>query len=254
MRDSGRIGTRLLLFVSFCVVLFMVADWFTSGAVRQYMRPVFSPVVGGAERVARVFSQNEFWKTRRALQDEVAKLTEELARRDVGTAITAALQSENDLLRGLMGISDSGVTVPITSSFSSSPYGTFSIGGGSSRGIHEGDVVLARDGFVLGTVTDVSINSAVVRAIFAPGIPSEVVVGEVGFSLSGRGGGNAYAEVPREAPLVERALVIAPFLDNRPVGIIGKIESASSSAFADVYVSFPFNPNTLRFVKVVPRL
>lgn len=253
MRSEGRSGTRVFVFVSFVVVLAMATDWFTGGALRQFVRPVFTPLAHVSERVLHVLNAQEFWKTRTALQSEVSSLREELAHRDAENALLRTLQNENTVLRSLLGVSDTGITVPITSSFASSPYGTFTIGGGSTRGIHEGDIAIVRDGFVLGTVTDVSLNSAIVRAVFAPGVESEVVSGDIGFSISGRGGGNAFAQVPREAPLSEGAPVTAPFLDNRPVGVIGQIESASSSAFADVYVHFPFNPNSLQFVIVVPR-
>lgn len=253
MSTAGRSGTRVFVFVSVVVALLMTVDWFTAGAIRHVVRPALTPIATFSERVVQALEAQEFWKTRTALLNEVSMLKEELTRREMESALLSALESENTILRSLVGFSDTGVTVPITSSFSSSPYGTFTIGGGSSHGIEGGDIVIAREGFVLGTVTDVALHSAIVRAVFAPGVDSDVVAGDVGFSVSGRGGGNALAQVPREAPLSTGAPVIAPFLDNRPVGVIGNIESASSSAFADVYVHFPFNPNSLRFVTVVKR-
>ncbi len=251
MKDAGRTGTRALVLVSLCALAFVAVDWATSGAARSALRPALPPVVSIAGQLSRSITGVEFWKTRSALHGEILALKEELARRDISAVTIDALESENEMLRQFLGISGGGITVPITSSFSSSPYGTFTVGGGREAGIQEGDIAIVSEGFVLGIVTDVGEYSATVRAVFAPGIPSDVTVGETGFSLSGRGGGNAYAEVPREAPLTEGALVTAPFFHNRPVGVIGKIESASSSAFADVYISFPFNPHAIRFVKVV---
>lgn len=252
--SRGSSATRVLVFVTIFVALSMTLDWFLAGGLRTYVRAALQPIVSIAASAAHTVARTETWKTRSALQHEVIRLQEELARRDVLLASENALRQENEILRSLVRLSDKkeGFAVPVISSFSSSPYGTFTIGAGSLRGVQEGDIALVGD-FVLGTVSEVSQNSSLVRAVLAPGITTEVLSGTVGFSLSGRGGGNGFAQVPREAELENGAPIVSPSLGERPVGVIGRIESASSSAFSDVYVAFPFNIQAIRFVFVSPR-
>lgn len=254
--NDGKSPTRALFLVTMFAVLFMSTDWFVNGALRSYTRTFIQPFVSGMYRVSTSLLHTEFWVTRDALQNEVRNLRSELASTQDARAALLVAQKENELLRTMARVAEKtqGVTVPITSSFTSSPYGTFTIGGGSSIGVQVGDAVIAGDGFVLGTVTDVGLDSAVVSAVFAPGASIDVTSNDVGFSLSGRGGGNARAEVPREATLSVGAPVLAPHLANRAVGVIGRIEAASSSAFSDVFVIFPVNTNAIQRVFVTPRI
>ncbi len=253
--QEGKSPTRLLALITLGVVLFMGADYLLKGLLRSQVRAYTEPVATASHRVAGFVFQTNFWKSRAALQREVERLTMEVEREKGRQAALEAVQGENEILRSLARVAENtpGKTVPIISSFSSSPYGTFMIGGGSSAGINVGDLALVGDGFVLGSVTNVSQNSAVVSAVFSPGASTDVMTDDVAFSVQGRGGGNARAEVPRELPLAEGDALLAPLYASRPVGIIGRIESASSSAFSDVFVLLPYNINTIRFVFVTPR-
>jgi cell shape-determining protein MreC len=249
---EGKSPTRTLLLVTLFAVLIMGADWIMDGTIRSQARVMVEPLIRAGYQATTLLSRSEYWTTRNALVREVSQLKSELARQGDTESALFVLRKENAELREIAQFAEGteGVTVPITSSFMSSPYGTFTIGGGREAGIQENDIAIAGDGFVLGTVTDVTEHSAVVRAVFAPGAISEVAVGDVAFSLIGRGGGNARAEVPREASLEIGAPVLLPRLSHRSIGVIGRIESASSSAFSDVFISFPFNINAIRFVFV----
>lgn len=252
---EGKSRARLLTIISFGVVLFMVADYAFDGALRSQVRTYTEPVITMSYRVGGFVFQTDFWKSRAALQREVERLSMEVEREKGVFAAIEAVRDENEILRSLARVAENtpGTTVPVVSSFSSSPYGTFMIGAGSVHGISVGDLALASDGFVLGSVTDVAENSSVVGAVFSPGVSTDVMTDNVAFSVIGRGGGNARAEVPRELPLAVGEPILAPQYASRPVGIIGRIESASSSAFSDVFVLFPYNINTIRFVFVTPR-
>lgn len=255
-----RRGTGALFAATLIVVAVVLIDMFSGGVVRSAARLALAPFANFGRASVAAVSGGNLWSTRGGLLKENAELRierDKLAAEGLGYR---ALQAQNESLSEMARLAEtessggnqSGVTAAVISSFRASPYGTFIIGAGVQHGVREGSIVLAEGGFVIGVVSDVSNSSAVVRMVFAPGEKTDVVVGATGFSISGRGGGNASAEVPREAPVQEQSPVFAPGFENRPVGIIGKIESSTSSAYADVYVVFPQNLNTIRYVHVVP--
>lgn len=253
--QEGKSPTRLLALITLGVVLFMGVDSVLNGLLRAQVRAYAEPIMSMSHRIGSSVFQTDFWKSRSALQREIERLSSEVDREKGMQAAFRVLEKENDILRTFARVAENtpGVTVSVISSYAASPYGTFMIGGGSAQGISVGDLALAGDGFVLGSVTDVSEKSAVVSAVFSPGTLTDVMTDTVAFSVRGRGGGNARAEVPRELPLGVGDPLLAPLYGSRPVGVIGKIESASSSAFADVFVLFPYNTNTIRFVFVTSR-
>lgn len=252
MRRTSR-TSRALVWLTTLVIVLAVVDFVFGGVLRTPVRSVLTPVASVAASAGRNLWSVNFFSSRRALLGEVANLKTEVERMKERDLLVTTLLAENASLRSLSVIGEkNGMTVPVRSSFSASPYGTFLIGAGESDGVMSGDVVLSESGFVLGVVSDVQSDSALVTFAFAPGSTLEAVSGETGFTLSGRGLGNARAEVPREVPLKERDTVFAPALGTSPIGIIGRIESASSSAYATVFVYLPTNLNTVRFVRVIP--
>src|SRR5262249_54083449 len=143
-----------------------------------------------------------------------------------------------------------GVTARVLSSYRTTPYGTFLIDAGENDGVHMGAIVLTPGGYVLGKVSNVSRSDATVEAFFAPGSKMNLVDGNVAFAAEGQGGGNASAEVPREAKVAVGDAVIAPEYGGRTAGTIMHIESASSSATAILSIRIPVNLDSLRFVYV----
>ncbi|TSC85685.1 MAG: hypothetical protein G01um10148_1071 [Parcubacteria group bacterium Gr01-1014_8] len=245
-----------LLVATFLILVVIGADVFMDGAIRSRIRPMLVPVASfGRSAVAAVAGQ-DFWSSRQALLNENESLRERIEKMEAQNAGFEALRDDYEALQKMMAVTDEegekGLIAPIASSFRASPYGTFIIGAGFTKGVREGDIVLSEGGFVLGAVSEVNAKSSLVRMVFAPGQKTEVVSGSTGFTISGRGGGNASAEVPREAALAEGAPVRASIYEGRPIGIIGNIESASSSAYAEIHVVFPINLNTVRYVYIVP--
>lgn len=190
---------------------------------------------------------------KQTLIEENTQLKEEIARRDENALRYAALADENASLREMLELaSEEGISVPVLSSFESSPYGTFRIGGGAAAGIQEGSIVLTSGGFVLGSVTFVSPRTATVEAFFAPGKEIQMQVNGIPFVADGRGGGNARGEIPRDAKVALNDVVIIPSFGGRTAGIVGSIESASSSAYTTLYIRIPRNLDSLRYVHVLP--
>lgn len=240
-------GTLALLAAA---ALIFGIDTLSAGFVRTNVRAAVGAVLS-------VVPQNSggILRDRAQLREENAKLRNALSQWEEEHSRFSALAQENALLREMAQLAmseDVGVSAPVISSFSSSPYGTFVIGVGEGDGVHVGDLVLSPGGFVLGIVVNAQRETATVETLFAPQKSLEMIVGDIAFLAEGRGGGNARGEIPREALVQKGAVVIAPEFYGRPAGIVGEIVSASSSAVATIFIRVPTNLNTLRFVYVIP--
>jgi cell shape-determining protein MreC len=238
-----------------CIVIVFAIDGFSGGRVRSYVRTFSSVAWGAAGYTADFVNQSGYFSSRSALARENRELSERLALFEEQSARYHALEMQNDALRAMVSLVESdrsGQTARVLSSFRTAPYGTFVIAAGERDGIARGDIVLTSGGFALGRITDLDAHTATVHALFAPGATTEVVVRDVAFSVDGRGGGNAYAEIPRGAGLALGDAAIVPEYGGRVAGLIGSIESASSSATEKLYLRLPHNLDTLRFVYVVP--
>ena len=247
------------LFVAFIAILLTAGfvfgiDTLSGGAVRGYARQGGAVLYAAAAGAASFATQSGALASKHSLQEENRELREAIAMRDEQTARFGALMDENATLREMASLAtrDEGVTVPVLSSFESSPYGTFRIGGGTMSGITEGSIVLTPGGFVLGVVTYATARTATVEAFFAPGKSIEMNAKGVPFLAEGHGGGNARAEVPRDTKLSVGDAVLVPAFESRPAGIIGEIRSASSSASASIYIRLPLNLDSIRYVYVLP--
>jgi cell shape-determining protein MreC len=246
------------LYVAFIAIALVAAfvfgiDRISGGAVHGYARQGGSMVWAVASAAGSMVTGSGVLSTKQTLIEENTQLKEEIAKRDENALRYAALADENASLRELLDLaSEEGVTAPVLSSFESSPYGTFRIGGGAAAGIEEGSIVLTNGGFVLGSVTFVSPRTATVEAFFAPGKELEMQVNGIPFTADGRGGGNARGEIPRDAKVALNDVVIIPAFGGRTAGIVGKIESASSSAYTTLYIRIPRNLDSLRYVYVLP--
>lgn len=246
------------LFVAFIAILFVAVfvfgiDRISGGAVRSYARQGGGALWALASAGANTLTGSGALRSKQSLVEENALLRDELLKRDENATRYAALMAENESLRAMVGLaSEEGVTVPVLSSFTSSPYGTFRIGGGVAVGLQEGSIVLTPGGYVLGAITFVSARTATVEAFFSPGKEIEMQVNGFPFLASGRGGGNARGEIPRDAEVAVNDPVIVPAFGGRTAGIVGKIESASSSAYTTLYIRIPRNLDSLRYVHVLP--
>lgn len=230
-------------------------DTLTGGLVRSYARTMgtlsWSALAGAISTV----DESGLLTTRRALVSENDALKDEIALREEHFVRFHELEAENEILRALARlaeIEEVGVSARVLSSFNVSPYGTFLIDAGKNDGVVVGSIVLTPGGFVFGSVSDVDSHTATVLSLFAPTREVEAHAGDVAFVVQGRGGGNAIAEVPRDAEVNVEDAVIIPEFGGRPAGIIGAIESASSSATQTFFIRFPANLDTLDFVYVIP--
>ncbi len=243
-------GRRVLIIVTLFALLVLVADWLSGGLPRGITRSAVAGASSGVTSALDTTLNTGFFSSRASLARDNAALRNEIARLREEPAAAKILEEENASLRALTGLAESrgGITAPVLSSFRASPYGTFIVGAGRADGVVEGTVVVTEGGFVLGRVSEAGEKRSTVRALFAPGVEGDVLIGKTPASLEGKGGGNASARVSRDAPVLEGDAVTSPEFAGRPVGIVGGLERSDAGAHADVFVRIPVNLDTLRYV------
>lgn len=251
-REQTSARNRLLWVTAFVVAVYIV-DLALGGMLRGYVRIAASVFWQTGTRIERGIVRSGIFASHRELAAENEALRAQVAALEGQSAAAAAALSENTFLRSFAGVAadEPGITVPVTSSFSASPYGTFFIGAGSEEGIAAGSLVLAPDGYCIGRVVEVTARSALVSQLFAPGSELETLAGDVPLTLAGEGGGNATARAPRAAGVTVGAIVIAPSLGGRAVGQVGAVSPDVTDAHLNVSVRTPANIAALSFVRVV---
>ncbi|MCR4325859.1 MAG: rod shape-determining protein MreC [Patescibacteria group bacterium] len=246
-------GRRRLMAATALVILILIADVVSGGYVRGQVRLVASVVSGWGSALMRGVASTGFLQSSASLKAENRALKIQVAQLSERAASAEALKRENDALRELarLAADTPGITAPIISSVSASPYGTFLIGTGGSD-IISGDMVMTEGGFVVGIVSDVRESTALVSEIFAPGNSIDASLQGAYIRVEGRGGGNAHAEAPRDLIVGVGDVVVAPSFGQRPIGIVGAVASTSASASQDVYLHLPSALSAISFVYVSP--
>jgi cell shape-determining protein MreC len=242
-RGTRNTKRRGLIIASVSVCLILIVDAMTGGALRAPIHTTVAIVTGWARSVGDDVEGRIFGRSRTAPADIAAE-----------AAQASALQQENTQLRALVHLAQatSGVTVPVVSSLTASPYGTFLIGGGSAAGIGQGDLVLTAEGYAIGRISAIQSGMGIVAEFLAPGNSFDATVHGASITVEGEGGGNGRAEVPRAVPVAIGDIVTVAALGQRPVAIVGGVASTTASASQTVYFQLPANRVALQYVYVTP--
>lgn len=246
-------GNRKLVIATLLVLAIFCIDLLSGGIFRREVRSLGSIVSQWASHAGSAISGSGFFSSRAGLEDQNRALTEQIAQYQERSAGYDVLLSENAQLRELVHLAAqrAGLTAPIVSSVISSPYGTFLIGAGASDQVAKGNLVLTAGGLVLGRVSDVGAHTSTVQETFAPNTSINAIIAGTAVSVSGSGGGNAHALLPRGVRVGVGDAVLSPELGGRAVGIVGSIASSSASASQDIYIRLPVDIGSLQFVYVV---
>jgi len=247
-------GMGRLVAATAVVILVILLDILSGGKVRAEIRAGAATLSRWSSALGSHVWGSGIFTSRAALESQNAVLAAQLSDLSESAGMAATLQQQNDQLRALVHLAAAspGLTAPVVSSLSASPYGTFLIGVGGGESVSPGDLVLTEGGFVIGRVSHVGAGTALVAEIFAPGASQDAVIDGTSVTLSGSGGGNAQTEVPRGLVLAVGDPVVVPEFGQRPVGIVGAVASTSASASQQVYVRLPSNLSALQFVYVTP--
>ncbi len=250
--ENARRARRRLVWATIVIVCLFGVDFVSDGILRRGVRTANDFSWQTLSVVGMRIKGTGFFTTRSRLAKENIALREQVARLQDTAAAYAALKADNDQLRSFLHVADTvrGITAPVTSSFTASPYGTFTIGAGSLDNVQKGTTVFTPDGFAIGRVEEVSARGALVVGIFSPGQRIDVRVGDTPLVLSGRGGGVAGADAPYRAKISVGDVAFAPSLGQVPVGIVGYVQEGDALASKNVLVRIPINLQSLSFVYV----
>lgn len=235
------------------VVVIFVVDLASGGSLRHASQGAAAAISNTVIRTFSALKYSGFFRTRATLAAQNRLLQTQVEAYQTQSLIYKALQEENAQLAAMahMAQGNVGITVPVLSSFRSSPYGTFLIGGGSVEDVKLNDLVLTEDGFVVGNITNVNTHTALVSEVLGSGKTVDGLVAGSASSFTGTGGGNARAQIGRGVALAVGDVVTSPTAGARPIGIVGHIESGPASAYSTVYIRLPANIESLRYVFVL---
>ena len=151
-----------------------------------------------------------------------------------------------------------GVLASVLARPPETPYDTLVIDAGKDNGVSVGDSVSAGGTVFIGSVEEVYAKSARVVLYSAGGeshdallLSSKNASGEaVPVALSGQGAGSFVGEVPAGTAVSVGDMAVFPGLGERLVARVSAIDPAEGASFKKVYLQFPVNIFTLRFVEV----
>ncbi len=253
--QGAKASRRRLLGATALVVILIVIDVLSGGGVRNLVRSLGAAIWNSTAHVRTSIVESGYFATHRSLAKDNATLRAQVARLEEQAAGYDVLREENAQLRTALNFStsESTITAPVVSSFTSSPYGTFLIGAGIDDAISTGDLVVSSGGFVIGVASDVQKRTTSVRGVLSPGERIDALLGETALVVLGDGGGNAHASVPLGVVVAEGDPVISPAHGGRAIGVVGKVDAPPASPDQTVYIRVPLNLASLRYVYIVRR-
>ncbi len=243
---------RHLMLATLVVILVLLVDIATGGRVRSLIRGIAARAWDGTHAITSGIQSIGLFATHTQLAAANASLREQLAQYQGQEANAAALQQQNEDLQRMVHLvaTHPGITAPVVGMPDAAPYGTFLVGAGRGDGVAAGALVRTDDGFAIGRVSDVQAHEATVVELLAPDAQIEVGDGTTSFTLRGIGGGNARAEVPRDAVIHPGDVLIAPSAGGAPVAVVGHIDADPAGGAQQVYARIPQGMTATRYVLI----
>lgn len=253
--NNSRRSSRPVIFtvIVFVIVAILVPIVFPSlgGAFRTVLRPFASAGKGigsGLQTVGAYFgSKAHMQKRNQELEREVSELKTRLLDRDI-------LAAENIALQEVLNrkVSSSLTLARVLIKPNRSLYDTVVIDAGKNAGIQEGAAVFAYGNVPIGVVASVDPKTSLVRLYSSPG---ETIVGRIetlniDITLTGRGGGNFEAELPREVTITEGQNVLLPAASPLIIARFGKEISDPRDPSQKFILTSPVNMSELNTVQI----
>ena len=165
-----------------------------------------------------------------------------------------ALRAENEYLKNVFyrHPERSFMLTRVLASPGPIPYDTLVIDIGTDAGLIPGVRVFADGDFILGEVTQVFKQSAIVTLYSSSGNELSVQFGATATPSTayGVGGGNFRIVLPKGVPVEIGDIIEVPELAPTFLGVVEGIEKPENSSLQDIYFRWPFNVSSLRFVYI----
>ncbi len=245
-------GAGTLVVATLIAASILGVDILAHGTLRKEVSALSSGAWDKTSALTASVTESGVFASRASLARQNANLQAQVNTLQDLQAAYQALSNENAQLRSLLHLASAapGVAAPVTSSFRTSPYGTFTIGAGQAEGVAAGDLVATADGFAVGRVESAASHTALVLQTFAPRATIDGLVDSVPVALSGQGGGVASGEAPHGAVVHVGDIVVAPSLGGRPIGVVGEVDSDPASPSVKLLARVPVNLESLTYVYV----
>ena len=243
-RRRSRVTPPVLFGAVFVVVIVGTALMWRSGASALVWK-VLAPVVA----------------VRNALdQSQVAVLRAELASTSAALADRDILRTENAMLKARLGRISAEGQVLLAGVLLAPPataYDTLVIDAGSAQGVAVGQNVSAGGSTVIGSVTDVTNDTARVTLLSAPGTTHDALVvskhsgSALPISIAGQGGGSFSGQLPSGSAVAPGDSVVFAGVSGQFVAQVVAVDQKPGESFVTIYMHMPVNIFELRFVEII---
>jgi cell shape-determining protein MreC len=250
--QQNRKSRKTLILITLAILLIGSSDYISGGYIRASVRDTTGLFVGIVKKVVSTVTESKPLASRKAILDENKKLKNTIDQISSFKIQNEILKLENESLRNLLNIEDGrnqGKTARILSNLESSPFSTLIIDVAEKDGISVQDIAVIENGIAIGFISEIGKKTSLITLYTAPLQKTEISIGGAIVHMSGRGGGNAFAEIPRDIDISEGELAILRG-SKFAVGTIGKIESYPADAFKKIYINVPSSINSQKFVKI----
>lgn len=191
---------------------------------------------------------------------QVAALRAELASTSALVADRTVLKAENAMLKARLGraaFEGQLLLAGVLMAPPASAYDTLVIDVGSAQGVMVGQNVSAGGNTILGTVTDVSSDTAHVTLLSAPGTTHDALVmskesgSTLPISIAGQGGGSFSGQLPAGSAVEPGDSVVFAGVAGQFVAQVVAVDQKPGESFVTLYMHMPVNIFELRFVEVI---
>lgn len=236
------------------LALEFVSGGLVSGVVSRSASLVWSSLYRGAQNAEAL----GIFHSKEALVTENKHLQETVDALNAFAIENELLKSENEELKHLLNATGTPVArsqvVPVVSALGISPYTTFTLAAGSADGVAVGARVEGPGTMAVGAVVKVTEHTALVEPYIKGGQKIDVTIGNsAGVTLVGSGLGTGIVALPRGNTFATGT----PVYLGTSQTVIGEVvhqESGDADALQRLFVALPFDPQALRFMRIVHTL
>ena len=187
------------------------------------------------------------------LSGQIGDLKEELENAQELRIQNNILREENMSLRNLLGRDDHNewVVAGVVAKPPRTPFDVLLLDAGKENGIANGMMVVSGRVF-LGKIIETldGVSKAELFSLGGKSLEGVLLRTDTSLSLTGKGGGNFEAEVPRSFDIEVGDAVSLPGLDTLLIADVLSIESEVTGAFKTILLRTPININGLRRVEI----
>ncbi len=241
------------LFVVLFVFSFFMMRMFAPGVLYKTVEPAFS-LLWRAQEYSGFNTWLQSFKQKQILVEHINTLHQDVARLEARQVTFDALQEERRQLLEMWGRTNttSSTLARVLRTPGYAPYDTIVVDIGNDHSIQVGFRVYAPGAILIGFVETVGEQTAIVRLLSSPeqSIDGVLVRNGITITLTGRGGGNFEAQLPRVTDIETGDVVIYPNLSVMPIARIEAIDVSENDSFQTLFLALPVNIFELQWVAI----